>query len=94
MRPTAQSSELVVGGWGRGFGKSGEWGCACTYPQSAVPNVHLSPLSNAPRRKASGSLKIVHEVYAKNAGLADKLREDLSVAMAHNEQLAQCVGEW
>jgi hypothetical protein len=44
-------------------------------------------------RKATGSLKIVHEVYAKNSGLADKLREDLSVAMAHNEQLAQCVGE-
>ena len=44
-------------------------------------------------RKATGSLKIVHEVYAKNGVLADKLREDLSVAMAHNEQLAQCVGE-
>lgn len=44
-------------------------------------------------RKATGSLKIVHEVYAKNSGLADRLREELQVAMAHNEQLAQCVGE-
>jgi hypothetical protein len=35
----------------------------------------------------------VHEVYAKNTELANKLREDLSVAIAHNEQLAQCVGE-
>jgi hypothetical protein len=46
-----------------------------------------------PHRKATGSLKIVHEVYSKNPGLADQLREDLGTAMQFNEQLGQCVGE-
>lgn len=53
---------------------------------------HYCGEANGTVKKTTGSLKIIHEVYAKNGFLADKLREDLAVAIAHNEQLAQCIG--
>jgi hypothetical protein len=61
-------------------------------PSLLLPCLLYSLIANY--RKASGSLKIIHELYAKNGALADRLKEEMAVAMAHNEQLAQCMGEW
>eukprot|EP00878_Enallax_costatus_P040774 GHUV01047145.1.p1 GENE.GHUV01047145.1~~GHUV01047145.1.p1 ORF type:complete len:265 (+),score=62.79 GHUV01047145.1:109-795(+) len=38
-------------------------------------------------RKASGSLKILHELYAKNKGLLDQLKENMQEALQANHQI-------
>jgi hypothetical protein len=47
------------------------------------------PLSSC--RKASGSLKILHEAYAKNADARQRLTDSLASAIAANEAIAQCM---
>ncbi|KAF8067125.1 DNA-directed RNA polymerase III subunit RPC1 [Scenedesmus sp. PABB004] len=46
---------------------------------------------NGTVKKASGSLKILHEAYAKNADAAEALRSSLAEAAGHNEALAGCL---
>jgi hypothetical protein len=45
-------------------------------------------------RKASGSLKILHEAYAKNADARQRLTDSLASAIAANEAIGQCMGRY
>ncbi|WIA12568.1 hypothetical protein OEZ85_006229 [Tetradesmus obliquus] len=47
---------------------------------------------NGTVKKASGSLKILHEAYAKNADARQRLTDSLASAVAANEAIGQCMG--